>query len=166
MIIYTDGACSSTDKTGGWATVIVAPQQIPNITNVHLNIQENCVIISSNAHDTTNNIMELTAVLYAMKTILTTETEDTSHIIYTDSAYVANCFNAKWYEKWQGNGWITASKQPVANKELWQEILSLYKAITQKQHTIDFCHVKGHESTYYNNIADSFAVSERLALRR
>lgn len=140
--IYTDGACSGNPGPGGWATVILDKD------NIH--------IYTGYSEQTTNNIMELSAVSNALSYLLT-ESIDSDCIIYTDSAYIANCFKDKWYTKWIENGWKTSTKQPVANKELWQEILSKWGNLRSKIN-IEIKKVQGHANNEYNNLADKFAV--------
>ena len=142
MIIYTDGAYSSKTNRGGWAYVIV---------------QSNHTICNNGGEfKTTNNRMELTALLQALK-ICSTINEH--HTIYTDSAYIANCFDQKWYIKWRANGWRNAAKEPVKNQDLWEQILALYNPST-----ISISKVKGHENDQYNILADKLAVEGRTKL--
>ena len=101
--------------------------------------------ISGGTQDTTNNIMELTAVIEGLK-LLKHECEVE---IYSDSAYVVNAFNNKWIYGWIKNNWNTSSKEPVKNKELWEELYSLTKI-----HTVKFIKVKGHSDNEFNNRCD------------
>jgi ribonuclease HI len=140
--IFTDGACSSKDNVGGWAYVV-------------LNENEASIISSKGAQkDTTNNEMELTGVLKAL--IWCNSHPNDKIIIYSDSAYVVNCINDKWYKRWQYNGWLTDKKTPVCNKELWQQIISML------QPNVSFVKVKGHAQSNGNIAADKLAVSARL----
>jgi ribonuclease HI len=124
--IYTDGACSGNQNEsniGGWGTILEAG--------------ENQKELYGGAQNTTNNIMELTAVLEGLKALKSHQ----HHVrIYSDSAYIVNCFNQKWYLKWQSNGWKTSQKKPVENKDLWAEIIGLVNQIQ----TVQFYKVKGH----------------------
>jgi len=104
--------------------------------------------ISGGTQDTTNNIMELTAVIEGLK-LLKHECEVE---IYSDSAYVVNAFNNKWIYGWIKNNWKTSSKEPVKNKELWEELYSLTKI-----HTVKFIKVKGHSDNEFNNRCDELA---------
>jgi ribonuclease HI len=72
--------------------------------------------------------------------------------VHSDSAYIVNCFKQKWHVKWQKNGWVTASKKPVENKDLWQRLLEL-----MKQHEVEFIKVKGHSDVELNNRCDELA---------
>ena len=107
--------------------------------------------ISGGAKDTTNNIMEMTAVIEALK-LLKRECEVE---VYSDSAYVVNSFNNGWIYGWMKKGWITSGKEPVKNKELWQELYNL-----TKQHKVKFIKVKGHSDNELNNRCDELARSE------
>ena len=98
--------------------------------------------------DTTNNVMELTAALEALK-ILKHPCEVT---LYSDSAYLVNGFTNGWIYNWKKNNWITSSKEPVKNKELWEELYKMTKI-----HKIQFVKVKGHSDNEYNNRCDELA---------
>lgn len=104
--------------------------------------------ISGGNKSTTNNIMEVTAVIEALK-ILKNPCNVT---VYSDSAYVVNCFNQGWIYNWIKKGWKTAGNEPVKNKELWQELYNLTKT-----HTVKFVKVKGHSDNEYNNRCDELA---------
>ena len=107
--------------------------------------------ISGYNPETTNNIMEITAVLEAIKLLKhPCELE-----IYSDSAYVVNCFNKEWIYNWQKNDWKTSDKKPVKNKELWEELFNLLE-----QHKYEFIKVKGHSDNEYNNRCDYLATTE------
>lgn len=142
MTIYTDGAYSSKTKKGGWAYVIVQ--------------NDHTVCCNGGEVNTTNNRMELTAVLQALKICANI---DEHHAIYTDSAYIANCFEQKWYVKWKNNGWRNAAKEPVKNKDLWEQIFVLYNPAT-----ISILKVEGHGNNPYNILADQKAVEGRTNL--
>ena len=137
VTIYTDGACSGNPGPGGWGAVLICD-----------GVQKE---ISGAQKDTTNNIMEITAVLEALK-LLKFECEVE---VYSDSAYVVNAFKQKWLENWQKNHWKTSSKEPVKNRELWEELYDL----TQK-HNTTFIKVKGHSDNLYNNRCDEMARAE------
>ena len=107
--------------------------------------------ISGGSKDTTNNIMEITAVIEGLK-MLKKECEVE---IYSDSAYVVNAFNNGWIYNWMKNNWRTASKEPVKNKELWEELYNL-----TKKHKTTFIKVKGHSDNEFNNRCDELARSE------
>lgn len=134
VIIYTDGACSGNPGPGGWGAILM-----------YKNIKKE---ISGGKKQTTNNIMEVTAVIEALKCLK----KESIVEVYSDSAYTVNAFNQKWIYNWMKKGWKTASGDEVKNKELWQELYSL----TQK-HKVKFIKVKGHSDNEYNNRCDEMA---------
>ena len=135
ITIYTDGACSGNPGKGGWGAVLIYRDK-----QKHL---------SGSAILTTNNKMELTAAIEALKAV-----KKSSDIeLYTDSQYVKNGINL-WIINWKKNGWKTANKKEVANKDLWIE---LDKYVTH--HNITWFWVKGHSGNHYNEIADNLAVN-------
>ena len=134
VIIYTDGACSGNPGPGGWGTILM--------------YKDNKKEISGGMLDTTNNVMELTAVIEGLKLL-----KFPCRVkLYSDSAYVVNAFNEKWIYGWLKNGWKNASKEPVKNKGLWQELYDLTKV-----HEVEFIKVKGHADNEYNNRCDELA---------
>lgn len=137
VIIYTDGACSGNPGPGGWGAILM-----------YKDIKKE---ISGGQSNTTNNQMELTAVIEGLK-LLKYECEVT---VYSDSAYTINGFEKGWIYNWYKNGWKTADKKPVKNKELWEELYSL-----TKRHKVTFVKVKGHADNVYNNRCDELAVLE------
>ena len=106
--------------------------------------------ISGAMKDTTNNIMEITAVLEALKLLK----EECEVEVYSDSAYVVNAFNQGWIYNWQKNNWKTAGKDPVKNRELWEELYEL-----TIKHNVKFIKVKGHSDNEFNNRCDFLATS-------
>ena len=140
---YTDGSCKGNPGVGGYAFVVVEPPY------------EDYEFIFSKAihHETTNNRMEMMAFYDALKFFDEMYGEETDVMyIYSDSALICNTLNKLWYKKWEKNGWKTAKREPVANQDLWQLILPLYKKIDP---TIK--HVKGHNGDRFNELADKFA---------
>lgn len=134
VIIYTDGACSGNPGPGGWGAILMYKGQAKEI--------------SGGNKQTTNNIMEMTAVIEGLKMLkYKCEVE-----VYSDSAYVVNAFNNHWIEGWMKKNWINSSKEPVKNKELWQELYKL-----TKEHEVKFIKVKGHSDNEYNNRCDELA---------
>ena len=107
--------------------------------------------ISGGNKQTTNNIMELTAVIEGLKMLKFPCEVD----LYSDSAYVVNAFEQKWIFGWLKNNWKTAGKDPVKNKELWQELYNLTQI-----HTVNFIKVKGHSDNEFNNRCDELARAE------
>ena len=119
---------------GGWGTILM--------------YKETTKEISGYMPNTTNNIMEMTAVIEGLKMLkYKCEVE-----IYSDSSYVVNAFNNFWIQGWIKNNWINSSKEPVKNKELWQELYEL-----TKKHEVKFIKVKGHSDNVYNNRCDELA---------
>ena len=134
IIIYTDGACSGNPGPGGWAAVLIYNGKEKEISGGNKN--------------TTNNIMEITAVIEGLKAL-----KDPCEVeLYSDSAYVVNTFTQGWIFNWMQKGWKTASGDSVKNKELWQELYSLTKI-----HKVTFNKVKGHADNHYNNRCDELA---------
>ena len=99
--------------------------------------------------NTTNQRMELTACIKALEQI---EAKNIDVKVFSDSAYLVNCMNKRWYDKWLKNGWRSAQKKPVENKDLWQRILALVA-----QHKVSFHKVDGHSGDYLNEMADKLA---------
>ena len=131
--IYTDGACKGNPGPGGWGALLDYEGKIKEINGYSAN--------------TTNNIMELTAVIKSLKQL----NRPCNIIITTDSNYVKNGIT-KWIHNWKKNGWKTANKKPVKNKELWENLDSLTKS-----HTIDWQWIKGHSGHPENERADTLA---------
>lgn len=134
VTIYTDGACSGNPGPGGWAAVLMYNGQKKEI--------------SGGQKDTTNNIMEITAVIKGLETLKFPCEVD----LYSDSAYVVNCFSQGWIYNWIKNNWKTADKSPVKNKELWEKLYDL-----TKKHKVNFIKVKGHSDNEFNNRCDELA---------
>ena len=123
--IYTDGACSGNqndNNIGGWGCV--------------LEFGEHRKELHGGEVDTTNNRMELTALISALECL---KEKNLALDIFSDSSYLVNCFRSKWYVKWQQNGWKNSAKQPVENRELWEKLLALLEGQSPS-----FYLVKGH----------------------
>lgn len=145
--IYCDGSCRNNgakNAIGAWGYVILDSDY--NILHQDCGVKQG----------TTNQQMELTAAIegceYIKKHLLS---PFDCVMIHTDSAYLHNCKNAKWYESWQNNGWLNSKKQPVANKELWERLIPYFNCIE-----FSFYKVKGHSSdlsvnTKWNNYIDN-----------
>ena len=136
ITIYTDGACSGNPGPGGWGAVLI--------------FGNNQKEISGGAKDTTNNIMEMTAVIEALKLLK----EPCVVNLYSDSAYVVNAFKEHWIEGWIAKGWVNSKKEPVKNKELWLEMIDL-----TNKHKVTFIKVKGHSTNELNNRCDFLATT-------
>lgn len=104
--------------------------------------------ISGGEQHTTNNRMEMTAVIRALEALKT----PCAVKLHSDSAYVINCFKNKWYVNWRRNGWRNASKQPVENRDLWEQMLAQVD-----RHNVEWIKVKGHSDDVLNNRADELA---------
>ena len=132
--IYTDGACSGNPGPGGWGAILM-----------YRDVEKE---ISGGSKDTTNNIMELTAVIEALKLLkFPCEVQ-----VYSDSSYVVNTFLQGWIYNWIKKNWKTSGNDEVKNKELWKELYSLTKI-----HTVKFIKVKGHSDNEFNNRCDELA---------
>lgn len=132
--IYTDGACSGNPGPGGWAAVLLYKQHKKEISGAENN--------------TTNNRMELTAIIRGLELLK----EPCSVKLYSDSAYSLNPFLNGWIETWKTNGWRTSAKEDVKNVDLWQTLIKLIE-----KHKIEFIKVKGHADNELNNRCDFLA---------
>ncbi len=146
LTIYTDGGCSGNPGPGGWAYVVSA---------------EDGVIAHASGGDrqTTNNKMELTAVIEALKFVKSSFHPE-SVTLCTDSQYVRQGITA-WIYNWKKNGWKTASKSPVKNKELWQELDTQRSDIQ-----VDWVWVKGHSGIELNEMCDTLVGAEMDKLKK
>ncbi len=135
VTIYTDGACKGNPGRGSWAAILLQERDGEKV------IKE----ISGVEEKTTNNKMELTAAIESLKLLKL----PCDVILYSDSAYMVNAFNQNWIRNWQRNGWRTADKSPVANRELWEILILL-----THEHKVVFEKVKGHSGDYYNERVD------------
>ena len=134
ITIYTDGACSGNPGIGGWGAVILTPGDDP----IHINGGSNV---------TTNNKMELTAAIKALRYFK----EPKQIIIFTDSKYVMSGIES-WVKNWKKNGWKTSSKKPVKNKELWEKLDNEIS-----KHKVEWQWVKSHAGNTNNEKADYLA---------
>jgi ribonuclease HI len=135
-VVYTDGACSGNPGPGGWGWIVPDGPW-------------------ANGFDaaTTNQRMELMAVLEALRTL-----EGPVEVV-SDSTYVVNCFLQRWWVGWLKRGWKNANKQPVANRDLWEPLLDLYQARAEE---LTFRWIKGHSGDPNNDLADQLAVDAVL----
>ncbi len=134
VTIYTDGACSGNPGKGGWGSILIYGDVVKEL--------------SGGEDNTTNNRMELKAVIEALKALKSPCDVE----IYSDSAYVVNAFTQKWIDNWIKNNWKTADKKSVKNVDLWQELLVLIKT-----HNVTFKKVKGHSDNELNERCDKLA---------
>ena len=133
ITIYTDGACSGNPGRGGWGAVIIENNDIK--------------VLNGGENNTTNNRMELTAAINALKYFKTFKNIK----LITDSKYVKDGIQS-WIQNWKKNGWKTSSKKPVKNKDLWIELDEMIE-----KHNITWEWVKGHTGNKYNEKADYLA---------
>lgn len=143
---YTDGSCldnQSRENYGGWAYVLVDANG--EGTNVEM---------FGGAKNTTNNQMEMVAVIKALEWVSPVLREHTIVTIHSDSAYVVNCFKDEWYVGWRKNGWKNSKGKPVENKELWEAMLSLVEDYA----SVVFKKVAGHSGVGFNEKCDELCV--------
>ena len=141
VTIYTDGACSGNPGPGGWGAVLR-----------YRGIEKE---LSGGEAMTTNNRMEVTAVIKALEALK----EPCAVELWSDSKYVVDALEKGWARGWQKKGWIKADKKPALNPDLWARLLEL-----SEMHELR-CHwVKGHADNEYNNRCDQMAVAEREKL--
>ena len=137
VYVFTDGACSGNPGPGGWGAV--------------LRYKETEKELSSGDADTTNNRMELTACIEALKALK----EPCCVILTTDSQYVVNGITKGWAEGWRKNGWKKADKKPALNSDLWEALLN-----ETARHKVTFQWIKGHDGHPENEECDRMATEE------
>ena len=133
VTIYTDGACSGNPGPGGWAAIITDGAER---------------IVSGADARTTNQRMELTAAVEGLAAI---PGRRRVHV-YTDSAYVMNCFEQRWWDRWEKNGWLGAGKKPVTNRDLWERLIA-----ETRRHEVVWHKVRGHSGDVMNDRVDALA---------
>ena len=138
VTIYTDGACSGNPGPGGWGAVLCYKGTEKEL--------------SGGEAMTTNNRMELTAAVSALKALK----EPCRVYLYSDSKYLVDSLMKGWVIAWEKRGWVKADKKPALNADLWQELLRL-----DKVHEITYHWVKGHADDDYTNRCDERAVARR-----
>ncbi len=141
--LYSDGACDTTAGHGGWATI--------------LRYGERELVLSGHEEGTTNNRMELRGLLEGLLTLK----RPCQVRAITDSQYLRKAFTDGWILKWQANGWQTAGREPVKNRDLWEALIE-----QAHKHSLTFVWVKGHAGHGENERVDRLAVEERLKLRK
>lgn len=134
VILYTDGACSGNPGVGGWGAVLKFGTAEKRISGAE--------------PDTTNNRMEMTAVIEGLQCLK----EPCEVTVYSDSAYTVNAFNNGWVYNWLRNGFKKSDNKPVLNEDLWRRMLELTRV-----HNVRFVWVKGHADNEFNNICDKLA---------
>ena len=138
VTIYTDGACSGNPGPGGWCAILCYKGKEKEI--------------SGGEEQTTNNRMELIAVISALECLK----EPCEVDLYSDSKYVIDALEKGWAVSWKKKGWIKSDKKPALNPDLWEKLLLLVA-----QHEMHYHWVKGHAENEYNNRCDALAVAER-----
>lgn len=137
VVIYTDGACSGNPGAGGWGAVLFHGDYKKEFSGFEA--------------ETTNNRMEITAVIKALEMLKASCNVE----LYSDSAYVVNAIEKGWLENWKNNGWIGSDKKQVKNIDLWQKLDDL-----MQKHKVVFHKVKGHADNEFNNRCDELATGE------
>ena len=147
--IFTDGACSENPGPGGWAAVF--------------NYEDKCDTISGNEIATTNNRMELRAVIESFKKILSEKPKrDVEFELYSDSAYVVNSINNGWIAKWKQNNWKTTKGEDVKNRDLWEQFSMLCDKLKFCKVCITIIKIKGHAGNTFNELVDKLAKEESM----
>ena len=142
VTLYTDGACSGNPGPGGWGAVLLFGGYEKEL--------------SGGEQNTTNNRMELTAVIRGLEALKEPCLVD----LYSDSKYVIDALEKGWAKGWRSRGWVKSDKKPALNPDLWERLLELCEIHTVKLHW-----VKGHAENPYNNRCDEMAVSEWMKLK-
>ena len=142
VTIYTDGACSGNPGPGGWGAILMLGEYKKEL--------------SGGEPATTNNRMELTAVIRGLEAL----NQPCVVELYSDSKYVIDALDKGWAKGWQARGWIKSDKKPALNSDLWERLLELCRI-----HTVNLHWVKGHADNPFNNRCDELAVSEWQKLK-
>ena len=150
--IYCDGSTRGNgqeNSVGAWAYVVL---------RAGAKIWQNCQA----EPNTTNQRMELTAAAEALEYLFYNEicVPFDSVKVYTDSAYLHNCYKQKWYNNWLSNGWRTSKREPVANRDLWERLIKFFE-----MPEVEFIKVKGHANNELNNYVDGLAQSASQKLK-
>jgi ribonuclease HI len=140
VVIYTDGACLGNPGPGGWAAIVIEGRKTQELSGAE--------------PASTNQRMELTAAIEGLQALAAPRRVD----LYSDSAYLVNCFQAGWYRTWQRNGWKNAQRKPVDNRDLWEALIAL-----SERHQVAWHKVRGHSGDRLNERADRLA---RAAIER
>ena len=142
VTIYSDGACSGNPGPGGWAAIVIDGDEERELSGAEAR--------------TTNQRMEIRGALEGLRSL-----DRPRHVdLYSDSAYVVNCFRDKWYERWLRNGWKNAQKKPVENRDLWEALIA-----EVERHTVAWHKVAGHSGDLLNDRADRLAVAAIVQFR-
>lgn len=155
IMIFTDGSAHNNGEKkgiGGHGAVMIYDKMPPdNLLNTEFSEQSKILEIYGKGKNTTNQEQEILAVAKSLQRV---KNSDIPVHVYSDSAYVVNCMNQKWYHGWRTNGWKNSKKEPVANQQAWEELLD---AIESKWLDVTFHKVKGHAKIFYNEMADKLA---------
>lgn len=150
--VYTDGACAKNPGPGGWAMVLRDAKGIVRYTTGY-------------AESTTNNEMELQAVVFTMRAVIANRLDNLDDdflcVIHSDSAYVVNAIKSGWVDGWAKNGWRTRSGDSVANRTLWEQFLFLRDIGDSARVRFAVEKVRGHNGDPMNELADSLAVAAK-----
>ena len=133
VVVYTDGACSGNPGPGGWAAIVIDGDDRE---------------VSGAEPATTNQRMELRAAIEGLAAVPGHRRVQ----LYTDSAYVMNCFRDRWHERWERSGWLGVGKKPVANRDLWERLIA-----QTRRHEVLWNKVKGHSGDPLNERVDKLA---------
>ena len=142
VTLYTDGACSGNPGPGGWGAILC--------------YGEHELSLSGGEAHTTNNRMELTAVIEGLKKLK----EPCIVELYSDSKYIIDALSKGWAWGWKKKGWVKSDKKPALNPDLWDVLLALVQT-----HEVHYHWVKGHADNAYNNRCDAMAVAEWQKLK-
>lgn len=137
VAMYTDGACSGNPGPGGWGTILKCGGAVKEL--------------SGGEASTTNNRMELTAVIAGLSALK----RPCKVVVTSDSKYIIDAVEKGWAKKWQQNGWMRNKKEPALNPDLWEQLLALLEI-----HEVSFCWVKGHAGHPENERCDEMAVAQ------
>jgi len=135
VILYTDGACSGNPGPGGWGALLIWNGKEKEL--------------SGGERDTTNNRMEMKAVIEGLKKL----NRRCRVKVHSDSAYIINAFTRGWIDNWLKRGWKKSNKKPVENIDLWKELIK-----QAEKHEVEWIKVKGHSDNELNNRVDRIAV--------
>lgn len=136
--LWTDGACSGNPGPGGWAAILLWNGHERELTG--------------GEPQTTNNRMELMSVIEGLEAL----SRPMQVFVHTDSAYIEQAFTQRWLQGWRRNGWLTAAKKPVKNRDLWERLDAAVDG-----HDVEFVRVKGHAGIELNERADQLACEQR-----
>lgn len=146
--IFTDGACSENPGPGGWAAVF--------------NTDRECKVLKGHEESTTNNRMELMAVVRSMEMVCAKGKRSNTYEIFSDSAYVVNSINNLWVDVWRLNGWKTTRGEDIKNKDLWERFIRARIGLRSKGIILKIIKIKGHAGNTFNEYVDKLAKEEVL----